>query len=165
MGFGYLIIILVCRFLPVPRLTPHPSTPLFRLNRRYVRKDQTNNQAQESTPMPPSTNYSIKRSGKISHFTNVTPTEMNYVDTLIISIPKSNSQNMRNTTRMSNLLGLMNPQTSGLLLVKMEVLLWLGGLYLLLDLLQRLIFPLWRVWEILKGSCIIPQYVPSLCFK
>jgi len=87
---------------------------------------------------------------------------MNYVDTLIISIPKSNSPNMRNITRMSNLLGLMRSQTNGQSLVKMEVLLWLGGLYLLLDLLQRLIFPLWRVWEISRGSCIIPPYAPSL---
>jgi hypothetical protein len=126
----------------------------------YGRNDQANNQALESTPMPHYTNYSIKRSGKTSHFTNVTPTEMNYVDTLIISIPKSNSPNMRNTTRMSNPLDSMRSQTSGLLLVKMEVLLWLGGLYPQLDLLPRLIFPLWRVWEISRVSCIIPPYVP-----
>jgi hypothetical protein len=107
------------------------------------RNDSANKQAHGSTPMPHYTNYSIKRSGKISPSTNATPTETNYVDTLIISIPKSNSPNMRNTTRMSNRLGSMNLQTNGQLLVKMEVLLWLGGLYPLLDLLPRLIFPLW----------------------
>ena len=119
----------------------------------YARNDQANNQAHGSTPMPHYINYSIKRSGKISHFTNVTPTEMNYVDTLIISIPKSDSPNMRNTTRMSNPLDSMKSQTSGLLPVMMEVLLWLGGLSPQLDLLQRLIFPRWKVWEISRESC------------
>jgi hypothetical protein len=47
---------------------------------------------------------------------------------------------MPNTIKMSNLLGLMNRQTSGLLLVPMDPKQWRGGLYLLLDLLQRLIF-------------------------
>jgi len=106
--------------------------------------DQAKNQAHESTPMPLSTNYSIKRSGKISHFTNVIPTETNYVDTLIILIQRLNSQNMRNTTRTSNLPGLTNQQINGLSLAKMEVLLWLDGLYQLLDLLLRLISPLWK---------------------
>jgi hypothetical protein len=123
------------------------------------RSDQVNNQALESTPMPHFTNYSIKRSGKISHSTNVTPTETNYAVTLIISIPKSNSPNMRNTTRMSNPLDSMRSQTNGLSLVMMEVLLWLGGLYPLLDLLPRLIFPLWKESMISRVSCIILQYV------
>ena len=112
-GFGYLIIILVCRSLPC---SPPPPPALSKLAEWliYVRSDQADSQAPGSTPMHHFTNYSIKTSGKISHFTNVIPTEMNYVDTLIISIPKSNSPNMRNITRMSNLLGLMRSQISGL---------------------------------------------------
>ena len=147
MGYGYLIIILVCEmsslYSTFVHTCPTPVQTSYFIC-MYNVGDQAKNQAHESTPMPLSTNYSIKRSGKISHFMNVIPTETNYVDTLIILIQRSNSQNMRNTTRMSNPQGLMNPQINGLSLAKMEVLLWLDGLYQLLDLLLRLISPLWK---------------------
>lgn len=82
-----------------------------RLWREDPRADST--QAPESIPTLLYTNYSIKRSGKISHFMNATLTVMNYVVISTISILKSISLNMRNTTRMSFLLDLMKGPING----------------------------------------------------